>query len=54
MNRWICKFSLAVMITSLCAAVIIPITYNARGYFAVGGEWLLLGCIFAAVYVLIM
>ncbi len=51
MNRMLCKFSLAVMITSLMAAVLIPPAYVQRGYFAVGGEWLLLGVIFTAVYV---
>lgn len=54
MNRMLCKFSLAVMITSMCAAVIIPASLHARGYFTIGGEWLVLLGIFIAVYVLIM
>lgn len=51
MKRSACKFSLALIITSLMAAVLIPSAYIQRGYFAVGGEWLLLGVIFTAVYV---
>lgn len=54
MNRMLCKFSLAVMITSMCAAVIIPASLHARGYFAIGGEWLILLGVFIAGYVLIM
>lgn len=53
MNRMLCKFSLAVMITSMCAAVIIPASLHARGYFTIGGEWLILLCVFIAVCVLI-
>ena len=54
MNRWLCKISLAVMITSLSAAFIVPAAYKARVYFSIGGEWLILGCIFTLAYVLIM
>lgn len=54
MNRIFCKFSLAVMITSMCASVIIPVALHARGYFTIGGEWLILLVVFIAVYVLIM
>ena len=53
MNRMLCKFSLAVMITSMCASVIIPVALHARGYFTIGGEWLILLCVFIAVCVLI-
>lgn len=49
MERIMQRISVAVIITSLCAAIIIPAVYRSRGYMDIGGEWILLGMIFAAV-----
>lgn len=49
MNLIICKFSVAVIFTSICAAFILPIVYQTRGCFAIGGEWILLVIIFGGV-----
>ena len=32
----------AILVTALTAAVVLPMAYAERGYFSVGGEWLLL------------
>lgn len=54
MKRSICKFSVALMVTSVFAALVIPELYEARGYMAAGGEWLLFAGVFALTYRLSM
>jgi len=49
MNRALCKISIAIIVTSICAAFIIPAVYKSRGYLDIGGEYLLLGGIFTVV-----
>lgn len=49
-NRTLCRISLAIMVTSVVAAFVIPAVYRSRGYLDVGGEWLFLGMVFAVVY----
>lgn len=40
----------AVLVTAIAAAILIPAAYAERGYFAVGGEWLVLMLIAIAAY----
>lgn len=50
MNNIVCRLSLALMATSVCSTYIIPKVYEERGYWAIGGEWILLGIIFWLAY----
>jgi len=47
------EISIALAITAVFGAVIIPIAYVERGYYAVGGEWLLLSLIAYLSYALV-
>lgn len=49
MNR-ACRLSVAVMVASISSTYLIPKTYEARGYFGIGGEWLLILLIFWLAY----
>lgn len=50
MEKIICKLSIAFIFTTMCATWIIPTAYKARGYWAIGGEWLILIVIFYLIY----
>lgn len=49
-KRTICKISIAIIITSVLAAIVLPRTYTARGYWDIGGEWILLVLVFILSY----
>lgn len=49
-NRTICKLSMATIVTSIVAMIVLPVEYKLRGYLDVGGEWLFLIAIFTVVY----
>lgn len=42
MYKVLAKLSVAVIVTSMAATVIVPKAYELRGYWGVGGEWVAL------------
>lgn len=40
----------ALLPSTLFAAVILPLAYAQRGYYAVGGEWMIIYCIFVMTF----
>ena len=50
MKRKLCRLSIATIVTSILAAIVVPIMVNYRGHAAAGGEWLLLFAVFIFVY----
>lgn len=50
---WAVELLAAAAQTALVAAIAIPVAFSQRGYFAIGGEWLLIAIAFCGAFFLI-
>ena len=50
---WAVELLAAAAQTALVAAIAIPVAFSQRGYFAIGGEWLLIAITFCGAFCII-
>lgn len=50
---WVVELLAAAAQTAVVAAIAIPVAFSQRGYFAVGGEWLLIAVAFCGAFCII-